>query len=283
VILINNIEMNILHIPINRYPEVVIRSIIPGFYAKLDSIKLSKAILRLPEVMDPFDITFKEYMAIDEKRVSDLQIRTLREKEKWIEENIRERGAGWIVVCGGEVVKWSRFMEKYPAKDELKKIGKKYNKILFVFSAAPLIEECEWSRISPDDHYLRIEFSVTGKNELIPVKGDLDTGAPNIFLDLDNLMSGGIINLNRFEYPNRGIHLGKNYIYYVKRVTICINDEKGKTNSLEFNSYCVSNWQKSPFCAINPDREALVGRCVLFKFKLKIELDGKEKVTKVYL
>ena len=276
--------MNAVNIPINKYYEGVIIPIMSSFYAKLE-IDLSKFLLKSPEVIDPFDMTFKEYMKLDEERVRNLQLRTLREKEKWIEENIKNRGADWIVVCGGEVVKWSSDIEEYPTKDELKRIGKKYNRIPFVFFDLPLIEECGWSKTKhKDDYYPSVNVTINGKNRNLDIISDFDTGTRGVFLNLDELINYGIVNrLDSYDFPMKERHLKRDYVAYIKRVKISVGVEKGKTDSLEFKSYCVSNWQKSPFCLINPDRKALIGRSILFKFKLKIELDGKEKATKAYI
>lgn len=84
------------------------------------------------------------------------------------------------------------------------------------------------------------------------------------------------------EPPQVGIHLQRRYLYFVRRLSLTVEVERGTSGALRFNSRCVRDWQNSPLCQVNPNRQALVGRVLILSFGFTVELDGSQRVTRVH-
>lgn len=88
-----------------------------------------------------FALSLEEYLKMDSEAQKRIQLKAYEEHQGWIEYELRLRNAEWIIVCNGEVIKVSQRLDEYPSDDELMEIGKRFNRIPFVFVKTPLIEE----------------------------------------------------------------------------------------------------------------------------------------------
>ncbi len=70
--------------------------------------------------------------------------------------------------------------------------------------------------------------------------------------------------------------------YYKFLIEIALTDVANVRQSENFEVNCISNWETSGFLTVNRNRQALAGRSLLLKLQIRLELDGKEKVTKIF-
>lgn len=233
------------------------------------------------EVVDPFSTPWETYLRLPPLAAERLKERVWDENEEWIREQIESRGADWILVCNRDVIKWSDDRKEYPSEEELEKIAKEYNLFPFVFVQPPLIEETSWNPTRyKRDYYPTIKISVCGEMDLI---GDFDTGNPITTLNRDELTSSGYLQPRPFTALQKWRFLDEEYYYSSEPIHIQIADELGNKQSKDIRCDCVKDWRESPFCKVNPCRQALVGRDILLEFPLEVRLDGKGKKTYIYL
>jgi len=232
-----------------------------------------------------FALSLKEYLKMDFEEQKRVQLKAYEEHQDWIEQELRLRNAEWMVVCNGKIIRDSQRLNDYPSDDELMKIGKKFNRIPFVFVKTPLIEETPWAQVSPWDYYPTVEILLGkadwDKEELLHkgevIIADLDTGCPYIFTSYDEALAKRYILPSPFRHAQARYHLGIRYLFYIATFTIGVQDANGKLKCQNMAIHCVENWPRSPFCHINPERKALVGRNLFLEFLLTLKLSGRTK------
>jgi len=239
-----------------------------------------------------FDLPFDEYQKLPVDKQREIQRRACVGSEKWINEELKRLNAKWILVCGGKTIDFSDNLGDYPSEEKLMTIGRKFNRIPFAFVEMPQIEEmgAKWSKITSTDYYPTVEI-IVGKanwdNAQIEqfgevIIGDLDTGAPGIFLDYGVLLSKEFVRWSSIMTERQAYHLGKRYFFYLLKVKIGLKDETGDLKTQDFHCYCIQDWEDCPFRDVNPGRQALVGRNILMKFSLHVILDSKNATTIIH-
>ena len=151
---------------------------------------------------------------------------------------------------------------------------------LIVFVPKPLIEESAWSVLDEDDFYPTLALNIVGTTRTenttnvtnFLVKADLDTGSPHCFVDYDQLFAEGVVDFRPNAEAYIQQHLGQYYRFHILPLEVRLADEKGKNITSRIHAYCVRDWEKSPLCLVNPNREALAGRNLLPKFPVTVEL-----------
>ena len=93
------------------------------------------------------------------------------------------------------------------------------------------------------------------------------------------MFSSNIIDYQPIDQAHFRSHLSQLYSFHVLPVVIGVTDEQGSIKIQDFHALCVHNWQNSPLCLVNPNREALAGRNLLLEFPSRVELDGRQQVT----
>jgi len=213
------------------------------------------------------------------------------------EEKMDELQAKWLVLCGKEVVADSEHLE-YPDSKTLEAIGEQHDRIPFLFEREEFIEEIAGSAIwvntydgltpRPDDYYPTVFLEVVRDEIILPILADFDTGAPEIYTDLARLVRFDIILWEDLEaYRNiQDVKIGRihewQYEYYKFLIEIALTDVANLRRSENLWVNCISDWETSGFLTVNRNRQALVGRPLLLKFQIRLELDGKEKMTKIF-
>jgi hypothetical protein len=76
-------------------------------------------------------------------------------------------------------------------------------------------------------------------------------------------------------------HLNRAFSYYSLPVLIGVITERGKMISGIVETMCVKNWAHSPLRFTNPFRQALAGRNLLMELPLRLELNGRKRITKI--
>lgn len=236
-----------------------------------------------------FKISFDEYLAFSESEREATQWRVYHEHHEWYEAELKARHAQWMLVCGGEIVAFSKTLDDYPTPEKLHAIGKERDFIPFVFVPRPLIEESNWSALDEDDFYPTLTFHIVEISQIegktsapgFSVSADLDTGSPHLFLDYEQLLEESAVDFRSHAEAYIQQHLGEYYRFHILPLQVVVTDESGNHFTRRMHAYCVRDWKKSPLCLVNPNRQALAGRTILLKFPVKVELDGEKKTTRV--
>ena len=243
----------------------------------------------LQEKSEVFKIPYNEYLKLTDGEREEIQWRVYSEYHAWYEAELKKLRAQWVLVCGGQVMEFSRTLDDYPTPEKLQALGREYGFIPFVFVPRPLIEESAWSVLVEDDFYptLTLHFATKTQEEArsqswdLTVNADFDTGSPHLFVDYEKLAEKGVIGFRSQAEAYFQQHLGEYYRFHIMPIQIVIVDENEKQYTKRMHAYCVRDWQKSPLCLVNPDRKALAGRNIMFNFPIKLELDGIRKVSRI--
>jgi len=110
---------------------------------------------------NPFAVSFDEFakLSIDEQRK--LRHQALRENRDWIDQQLTEHNAEWILVLGGIVEHYSMNLDELPSKQEIYQIAEHKGFAPFAFVKDALVEEhstSRWALIGRDDYYSKLLF-----------------------------------------------------------------------------------------------------------------------------
>lgn len=260
--------------------------------ARLTNKKTNDNIFSPPKTLlddERFLISFDDYLALSDDELDEIQIAAYKDYHAWINYELAQRQAKWILVCGGIIVESSKVLDDHPSDEKMYAVGKRLGYAPFVFMAGPVIEESEWAVLDNNDFYPSLSITLGGtdweRDEVlingILLDGDFDTGSGNTLLDYNRLRSKGIIKSQRSKRTHERFHLGQSYRFYFLPVQIAVTTEAGEIFSKNVSAMCVRNWQQSSLCLANSVRKALVGRDLLLEFPLRVELDGGKRKTKI--
>ena len=90
---------------------------------------------------DLFAFSFADYLALSQAARDQLIWRAYQSLDGWIEMELAQRRAAWILVCGGNVVDSSPTLRNYPEDETLMSWGTQTGLIPFVFVKGLAIEE----------------------------------------------------------------------------------------------------------------------------------------------
>lgn len=90
---------------------------------------------------ETFLIPFDDYLALSDDARDNIQLYAYDKYRSWIDEELAQRDARWMLVCGGKILEWSPKLEGYPSDEKMEAIGMQSGYAPFVFMANPLIEE----------------------------------------------------------------------------------------------------------------------------------------------
>jgi len=85
-------------------------------------------------VREPFSFDYSMYCALPPEDQLALRSQALLKHGAWINAQLDERNADWILVVGGEVVDSGASFESYPSEDRLKELGTANNLVPWVFT-----------------------------------------------------------------------------------------------------------------------------------------------------
>ena len=172
------------------------------------------------------NLSMDEYRELSEGERSYYHALAREENNGWIENQLREYDAGWLVVVDGRVISYGKNLNDYPDGAELKRICEKTRVFPFVFVNDLLLAVEEgtpvWHQtVHPDDHYptLGLRLQSLDAAKTIDLVADFDTGALGTFVDLDRLISGSIIQTTLFDVPHIATHLSHRYSYILTRTS----------------------------------------------------------------
>jgi hypothetical protein len=173
------------------------------------------------------NLSMKEYKRLSDSERSYFHALAREENVSWIESQLQEHRAGWLVVVNGRVIAHGENLDDYPDEIEIRRICEKMGEFPFVFVNDLLlaVEESAttWHQtVHPDDYYptLGLRLLSLDRARSAELVADFDTGALSTFAELDRLVSSGIIETSLFDVPHIATHLNRRYSYVLKHVLV---------------------------------------------------------------
>lgn len=236
---------------------------------------------------------FEEVARLSLEERSRLSERLIRANKEWLEARAEELGAAWLIVVDGRVERWGKspaeFRHAY-LEEACRKTGK--FAILYESDTSLKIEEATWGlprspapwspTILAGDFYPTVPFSlgVGANGPQIEMVGDFDTGAQGVFLDLDIVLTHGLIEISPVDRLLSARHLGRPYVYLLRDLYVALLGEHAK-EGVVYAVHCVTDWTNSPFVVVNPHRKALFGRGPCLEIGAVVHLDFRRKATEI--
>jgi hypothetical protein len=100
---------------------------------------------------DLFTLPFDDYLALSDEEREAIQLRAYQDHQMWIDAELKQREAEWLLVCGGEVLEASSTLRDYPSREKVMQIGEQRGYVPFIFVREPLVEESGWSMLLGND------------------------------------------------------------------------------------------------------------------------------------
>jgi len=235
---------------------------------------------------DPFTLSFKEFINL-ELNESELLLQKVYTLCKDSLEEAWKDGFRHAVICGGKIVYKTADIDDI-LDETVKRLAEEHDKACYVFSAPDVVEESIWTPISSDDFYPTLKVYLGAEDsddkEIVekasPVCADLDTGNPFYKIFDANKLDEPLTRITPLQM-RRGEHLGQDYVYYSKRVKMCIKDVNENINSIVCNVRLVRDWERCALLQTSPNRIGFVGRDVLRDLRIRLKLDPIEKTTRI--
>ena len=221
---------------------------------------------------DPFSFPLSRFRKLSDAERLELVKRADLIAGDRVEEELRKRGAAWIVLVSDQVVAESREIGSCPTPEEVLAMGEEQDLVAYLFEA-PLVEELSstsrWAPLAGADAYPTLPISLFGE----VIRADLDTGSHGTFVGASHLPVEGPT-----WFPGR--HLGERFYWTpsIARFSLLAGEA---AISREVPTRFVAEWATSPFVRINPSRQALIGRDFLRAFGLRLRLSTPDQLTSV--
>ncbi|MBN1607043.1 MAG: hypothetical protein JW940_10445 [Polyangiaceae bacterium] len=221
---------------------------------------------------DPFAFPLGQYRGLSTRERLEIVRRAGAIARDRVDEELRRRGAAWIVLLGDRVVAESTEIGTCPTAEDVLALGQEEDRVPFLFEA-PLVEEVptasRWAPIGAADAYPTVPLTINAEQ----LDADLDTGSHGTFLDARFLS---------LEAPTwfEGRHLGQVFHWSPGRARLALRAAADPVE-LDLPARFVADWSASPFVRINASRLALVGRDLLRAFGLRVPLASPEQTTTV--
>ena len=189
-----------------------------------------------------------------------------------VDEELRRRGAAWIVLVGDHVVADSREIGPCPSTDEVLAMGAGEDRVAFLFES-PLIEEIpstsQWAPIARNDAYPTIPVTIGGES----IVADLDTGSHATFIDGKHL---------RHEVTTwfEGRHLGQAFHWAPGRAEFAVSAGESRLQRQPRPASFILGTNRLS-CVSMQSEELLVGRDFMRAFGLRLRLSTPESSTSI--
>jgi CheY-like chemotaxis protein len=233
----------------------------------------------------PFKFSLKEFMELTD----DEQDRVFEDAysvngifvENYFERNPEK---DWLTIVRepGNIIA-SGSSKDEPFEEDLWGLSQKLNAPVFTYSRARIIEQIDtsWSRKpNSDDYYPTITLGFHSNGGQKTLQGDFDTGSTHSFLSYEEILKMDALDRKPLFRSVSKVLWGKSYTYFRKKLTSKLFGST-KEKQIELKCELVKNWQDSPQAMHFRDRVALIGRNILLDNKLKLLLDGENKVTDI--
>ncbi|MBI3920807.1 MAG: phosphoribosylformylglycinamidine synthase subunit PurS [Armatimonadetes bacterium] len=200
----------------------------------------------------------------------------------WIQQQMQERGAKWILVAEGEVVDCGFSWKDCPNSLELEERDIRAGKLHWLFEKLFLIEESPWTRLGERDAYPSLRLAVSGdkESESFVFEADFDSGSSLTALNAEDLSIRNLLPKRPFRTLSSW-HLGQSFEYTILPFHVELTDVSTTSSSSIIDCMVIFRWEGGPFTRINPCRKALAGRNLLLDIPASIELDGTTRQTRI--
>jgi len=252
----------------------------------LERAQAETALQQAEEKFVGRNIALEEYVALPSEQKHRYFGEAKKLNRSWIEKQLNNLKAKWIMVVNDQVVLHGASLNDYPEDEDFLELCQKIGKYPFVFFS-PMVFAIEeqpiaWHKTkAPDDFYPATSITISGYKKPLRAEADLDTGAIDCYSDLELLIKNGIVRIQPQDFEDISEHLSQPYVYLTKHLWLELTDEKGVTRQFRANVICVKDWRNSPFIAINPARTFLLGREVLLELRPRLVLDFDARCTEV--
>ncbi len=234
------------------------------------------------ERLNPFNIPLSRFEELSFEEYKRLSVNAYLKCKKEVEKAFKQ-GSHHVVVCNGEIVYKSGNLSGI-TKDEIARL--KLDNPYYIFSKEDLVEESNWVKVD-EDYYPTLELYLAredSENMEVIKKGrriiaDFDTGNPYYLVFKEGACENIASKLTGWLELHKGVHLGKNYWFFVRKVKIGVRDLHGKIKAKRFLIRFVLDWQRSPLLKPNPRREGFVGRNLMRNLKFKVTLNPEKQVS----
>jgi len=235
---------------------------------------------------DPFSLSFKEFVNLELNESEELLKKVYNSCKDLLEEAWKN-GFRHAIICDGEIIHKTADIDDI-SEETVERLAEEHDKACYVFSAPDVVEESIWTPISSDDFYPTLKVYLGAEDsddkEIVektsPVCADLDTGNPFYKIFDAKKLDEPLTRITPLQM-RRGEHLGQDYVYYSKRVKMCIKDVNGNINSIACNVRLVRDWERCALLQTSPNRTGFVGRDVLRDLRIRLKLDPIEKTTRI--
>jgi hypothetical protein len=249
------------------------------------SMNLSSFRWEIIPSRDPFDLSFKEFQELSPNESEEL-VKMAYELCKDLIKDAWASGYRQVVICDRKII--LKTLDDDPITvDKIEGLAKEHDKACYVFSAPDVVEESVWTLVYGDDSYPTLNVYLGSEEsdekeivkEYLPILADLDTGNACLKVFNANLVNQAL-TFSPFEL-REGEHLGCSYIYYQKRMKICVKDIKGNVNSVVCYVRMIRNWDRCALLQASPNRTGFVGRDLLRTLRIRLKIDPLEKKTQI--
>ncbi len=205
---------------------------------------------------------------------------------QWVARQLQKLNADWLMVIDGQVVAYDADVQNLLKPQEFNTLCQKHdNKYPFVFFNPRLFmieETIAWHTTKElNDAYPTVAVTLQGEPNETKVTADFDTGATHVYIDLNFLLQHGLLAIEAGDYERESLHLGKRFRFFAKLLRFSPQNQNGKLKEAVTTTFCITDWRKSPFVAINPNRIALVGRRLFHKLAPVVHLDFASRQTEI--
>ncbi len=224
------------------------------------------------------NISLQEYEALPPHEKLRYQDEAEELNQDWTQKQLLAQNAKWLMVADGQVVSHGKDLDDYPEDEDFFKLCEMLGKYPFIFFSPAVfaIEEnaTQWHVTDdPLDAYPALPMKISENGNDLEIEADLDTGAVECYCSAELLIKHNVIRPDAKRFLKTSRHLSQPYIYFSSRLWLELSDKNGVNRRWRTTTICVTDWQHSPFVAINPHRTFLLGRKLLLNLRPRVVLD----------
>lgn len=239
--------------------------------------------------LNPFIYDLKSFLELSETNMDEIFKNAEIMHESFIEQFFQlNLSVDWIVIAKeyGNIIMQGNQKEEL-MQNGLMKLANENNCPIFTFTRPKVFEQIEpsWSCKCKDseDYYptITLKFN-TKQGDQCEIISDFDTGSPETFISYEHAINSGIAEKMLWMAFSKDVVWGQTFRYYkdkFKCKVVSYNEGHGVPVIVKTN--LVKNWEESPFVRNYQNRCALTGRNLLLENKIKLILNGEDKVTEI--
>jgi CheY-like chemotaxis protein len=236
-----------------------------------------------------YNMSHKQFVELSDKNRAALNNAIYEDNRDFVKKYFLEnKDKKWVVIAGGKGQIIESGKSAILLESDMFRMSKKINKPVFCYVNSNRVEELnKWSNFgalnpdADDDMYPVVTMQINGhKVKRRSVEATFDTGSPYTFLNYDKFYKEGVLKKRIFPFEEAGILWGKRLSFYSDKIRCCLLGSNGEGIEIDILCRLVMNWHETSL-ADEYERDASVGRNVLCDNKLRILLDGNNRITDI--